>query len=468
MENLETINEGLTVELKRSHKGLTSDFFETYSSFANTCGGVCYLGIKQEKQGRNTIEGLIDPKKQKKEIIDNLNNTQKVSKNILNDSSFEILNVNNVQILKITIPEARDIDKPIYLNNNITYTYKRNYEGDYLCTSDQIQSMLLAKSISINDNSKNVFNFSMKNVQDEDLQYLKDTYTTQNHITTFPNITNKEFLSKLGLLIELDDNFYLTNAGVLLLTSSQLITQIYPNYFLDYQEKISLDERYDFRFDSDDILNRGNLIEFFNFTYNKILKGLPNKFDFKNGFNASGSNIELIVRESLINAISNCDFILGGIKITKANEYIEFINYGTIKVGLDQALKGGVTLPRNHQIHTLFRRLRLAEKAGTGIPEIFKCAEKENLPTPLLYEDKINNRTILKIFLKPKSSKENELDNQILYFISTYKNGVSKKEIEQNFTFSKTTIYNSLKRLLVNKQIKTNGESTTKLRYLSI
>ena len=51
--------ENAAVEFKRARGGVPADFWPSYSSFANTDGGVIILGVR-EKDGKREIEGLAD------------------------------------------------------------------------------------------------------------------------------------------------------------------------------------------------------------------------------------------------------------------------------------------------------------------------------------------------------------------------------------------------------------------------
>ena len=50
-------SENAAVEFKRARGGVSADFWPSYSSFANTDGGVIILGVR-EKDGKREIEGL--------------------------------------------------------------------------------------------------------------------------------------------------------------------------------------------------------------------------------------------------------------------------------------------------------------------------------------------------------------------------------------------------------------------------
>jgi predicted HTH transcriptional regulator len=67
------------VEYKSAKDGFPNSFWETYSAFGNTNGGVIVLGVK-EKKNQILVEGLEDATvdKYKKEFWNAANNRQKV------------------------------------------------------------------------------------------------------------------------------------------------------------------------------------------------------------------------------------------------------------------------------------------------------------------------------------------------------------------------------------------------------
>lgn len=49
------------------------------------------------------------------------------------------------------MPQADKSFKPIYINNNPLFAYRRNHEGDYQCTKIEIQAMLRDQDEQSND-----------------------------------------------------------------------------------------------------------------------------------------------------------------------------------------------------------------------------------------------------------------------------------------------------------------------------
>lgn len=73
-------SENVEVEFKSAKGGLPESFWETFSAFANTNGGVIVLGVK-EKDGKVVPDGLTDGQivTYKKRFWDCAHNKEKVS-----------------------------------------------------------------------------------------------------------------------------------------------------------------------------------------------------------------------------------------------------------------------------------------------------------------------------------------------------------------------------------------------------
>lgn len=156
IEDLMVLKENYEIEFKKAtgkdgQGELPKDFWETYSSFANTNGGEIFLGIEESKQKINLV-GIKNPHNILKTIWDTVNNKDKVSCNILKEENINILTINGLSIIKIHIPRANRKQKPIYLNNNpFKRTYKRQHEGDYIVNEDVVKRMFAEQQIDAKD-----------------------------------------------------------------------------------------------------------------------------------------------------------------------------------------------------------------------------------------------------------------------------------------------------------------------------
>ncbi len=81
--------EGAHLEFKTAHKGVPESMWETYSAFANTGGGIILLGVSD----RGETEGVHDADAMLQNIHNQLNNPQKCSCNILDESRLGIIEI---------------------------------------------------------------------------------------------------------------------------------------------------------------------------------------------------------------------------------------------------------------------------------------------------------------------------------------------------------------------------------------
>ena len=104
--------------------------------------GLILLGVKENRDRTFSIEGIENPEHMEKLFWDNVNNKNVVNINILSNSNVEIKEINGKHILSITVPRADRIYRPVFKGTDMfTGTFRRNGEGDYLCSRDEVSSI---------------------------------------------------------------------------------------------------------------------------------------------------------------------------------------------------------------------------------------------------------------------------------------------------------------------------------------
>ena len=94
---------------------------------------------------------------------------------------------------------------------------------------------------------------------------------------------------------------------------------------------------------------------------------------------------EAALREALLNALIHRDYSFSGSIIINVNDYeIEFISIGGLLPGLSpEDIRVGISQPRNKNLAEVFHRLRLIESYGTGIRKIYRlysdCSEQPRI-----------------------------------------------------------------------------------------
>ena len=166
-----------------------------------------------------------------------------------------------------------------------------------------------------------------------------------------------------------------------------LITAEFPEYFLDYREKLNPDIRWTDRVQSQSGDWSGNVFDFFRTVYPKVTA------DFKKPFMTDGvvrveeSPRHLAVREAIANCLVNTDFFQSwSVVIEKYPDRIELANPGVIRVGKEQMLLGGISEPRNKNLLKMFNQIGIGEHAGSGVPEVFSTWKSEGLKEPEVKE----------------------------------------------------------------------------------
>ncbi len=79
------------------------------------------------------------------------------------------------------------------------------------------------------------------------------------------------------------------------------------------------------------------------------------------------------LREALANCLVNADYYgRQGLVIIKKRDTITMANPGGFRIEIDAAKSGGVSDPRNGTMLKMFNLIDIGERAGSGIPNIFR------------------------------------------------------------------------------------------------
>ena len=188
-----------------------------------------------------------------------------------------------------------------------------------------------------------------------------------------------------------------------------VITRFFPDYFLDYRENLDPGKvRWTDRVQSISGEWSGNVFDFYLLVNNKLVMDLKVPFKLRGMERIDNTPLHDAVREAFINCLSNADYFgRCGIVIRKNVDSIVYENPGSIRVGKEQMMRGGISDARNKTIMKMFNLLGYGEKAGSGIPMIIQATEEAGLPTPEVSENIEFDRTLFTIYLKPKVNLEN-------------------------------------------------------------
>ncbi len=148
-ENIEQYKENNRIEAKKAVGGLPHSIWETYSAFANTMGGIILLGVEEYRDKTFHTVKLPDPEALIEDFLVLLNDPKKVNRNILSETDITIEEADGKKLVAIRVPRAKREERPIYIDGDpMTGTYRRNGDGDYRVTPEELHTMMREASTS--------------------------------------------------------------------------------------------------------------------------------------------------------------------------------------------------------------------------------------------------------------------------------------------------------------------------------
>ena len=318
---------------------MVDDIYKEVIAFANTDGGVIYIGIDDNGN-------LIG--------IDNVDETYMRLTNGIRDAiapdvtMFVRYVLQDNKVIRIEVGEGSY--KPYYLKSKgmkSNGVYVRQGASSVQASPDQIRKM-------IKDSDGDVFE-EMRTVVQE-LSFEEAERTFKRYKVDF----SEEKYIALGLR-NIDDDQY-TNLAMIL--SDQCQHTIKIAVFGD-EANITFKDAKEFG--------------------GSIFKQLDDSYAYLTLCNRTAATfkglerVELpdypedALREALLNAIIHRDYSYSGSIIINVNDFgIEFISIGGLLPGLSaDDIRNGISQPRNRKLAEIFHRLRLIESYGTGIRKIY-------------------------------------------------------------------------------------------------
>ena len=381
------------IEYKSGQGGLPVDLWKTYSSFVNTSGGIIVLGIV-EKNNKFTIEGLSDEQinKIQKDFWNQVNNSQKVSRNVLDNHHVKSFEIEGKKVLAFHIPQGSRTQKPVFLTPNpFGNTYKRNYEGDYKCTDEEVRRMMTDADLSVQPDGRILEGYSMDDFDATSLKQYRQIFSSSKPGHQWLAMDDKEFLTQLGAY-RIDRKTKKegpTLAGMLMFGKTLSITdeECCPKFFPDYREYFSEnpDDRWTDRVYADGTWET-NLFQFYRIVWPKLSSRLPKPFQLSQGQRIDETPAHEALREAFVNSLVHADYSApGNIVIESRLETFNFTNPGTLLVTLDQYYFGGISECRNINLQKIFTMIGSAERAGSGVSKILSGWSNAHWRRPYLY-----------------------------------------------------------------------------------
>jgi predicted HTH transcriptional regulator len=380
------------IEYKSGKDGFPKELWKTYSAYANTNAGVIVIGVK-DKKGVLTIEGLSDEQlvKYKKQFWDECNNPNTISRNLLTNNDIKVLEIKGKKLLVLKIPFASRTERPVYLTRNpFGNTYKRNHEGDYRCTDEEVKRMLADSSAELKRDSVILENFTIDDFDRTTIKQFRQLFLSSKPDHPWHAIEDLELFKKIGAYRtdRKTNKEGITLAGLLMFGKADSIKEQdeLPDFFPDFREKLTTDPKIRW---TDRIYPDGtwepNLLQFYLKVWPKLSSTLPKPFQLNQDERVDETPTHIALREAFVNALVHTDYSLSGnIVIELDMEKFVLSNPGTLLLSIHQYYAGGISECRNPALQQMFMLIGRAEKAGSGVDKIMSGWKESHWRRPFL------------------------------------------------------------------------------------
>lgn len=375
--------EGVDLEYKSAKGGFPKSFWETFSAFANSNGGIIVLGVK-EKDGKLVPDGMTEEQSTafRKQFWDDAHNKSCVSIPLLVESDIEEIYTDGGQrLIAFHVPRAPYDLRPVHLSlTPFGHTYKRRHEGDYVCTDDEVRQMFSdANNLKSSADSRILRGYNIEDIDMNTLRQYRRIYEIRHEGHPWNNDSDMQFLEHIGAYRKdrATSTEGFTMAGILMLGKGDSITdpECCPYFFLDYRERLSEDRgvRWTNRIYPDGTWEP-NLYQF----YTRVLPLMQHALPVPFRLNESQVRMEttaahIALREAFVNCMVHCAYtVMGNIAIDRYPDRIVMSNPGTMLISMEEYEEGGHSVCRNPILQKMFVFLGIGERGGSGADIIAK------------------------------------------------------------------------------------------------
>ncbi|MDE6717011.1 MAG: putative DNA binding domain-containing protein [Muribaculaceae bacterium] len=381
LDDLMNGHENKEIEFKSAHGGFPGSFWETYSSFANTEGGIIVFGVKEKNNIFSAKPYTKDEvAKLRKTFFSCQNDKDVVSLPLLSDKDVLELPYNDGFLMAFIIPRATREQRPVYVGRDpMTGTFRRNDEGDYRC-APIVATLMFAdrESTQYKTESRILRNYTWDDIDMTSFRQYRTMFANRTPSHPWTALDDLELMRKLGGYRKDRETGVegFTLAGLLMFGKTESITdpECAPDFMLDYRE-IPADTtitRWVDRIYPDGTWE-ANLFQFYRLVLPKLQAFMPKPFVLKGDERQDETPAHEALREALINALVHA--LYGGstrIVILKLPTAITMSNPGFMLVSLSQYYEGGISECRNPSLQKMFGLIGKSDKAGSGVDKILK------------------------------------------------------------------------------------------------
>ena len=405
------VSENERLELKSCKTALSRDFWPTYSSFANTFGGTIVMGIDDDTRD---ITGVDDPEKVLKEMWDHLNDVKKASFNLLSPNDVIVGEVCGKTVIQVNVPRAERRKRPVFVNGSVDNgTYRRNGEGDYHCSFEELRQ-LMRDSSDIPQDSEVVEDMELGDLDPRSVSSFRERVSNRNPSHPWNGKADDEFLRLIRACSRASDGTLRpTVAGLLMFGYDYSIMARLPNYHLDYLEFADGSSDWTFRIHTGTGEFTGNVYTFLSEVSNRMAMMNGREKELEGMERIDDTGLIRAQRELLVNALVHADYSgRRGIRVEWRQNALTVRNPGNLRVSVDEMFEGGTSDTRNPNMALMIGLMGMAERAGSGVSEVVSICRRCGMPDPVYFET-VNPETVTVIMCSATASGSYDLEEVI-------------------------------------------------------
>lgn len=417
----------------------TEDIYKEVIAFANTDGGIVYVGI----DNNGNAVGLTDVDQEYTRITNGIRDA--IMPGV---TMFVRFTIQENKVVRIAVSEGSN--KPYYLKGKglkPSGVYVRQGASSVPASPEQIRQM-----IKESDGDT----FEEMRTMEQELSFEAATNAFRKYRVPF----GKEKYRALGIT-QKNDELY-TNLALII--SDQCAHTMKVAVFGDDSNTTFKDSK-EFG---------GSVFTQLEDTFNYLMLCNRTEATFRGLERIEKQDYpEEAIREALLNALVHRDYSFSGSIIINVNdERMEFISIGGLLPGLStDDIRIGISQPRNKNLAEMFHRLRLIESYGTGIRRIYKLYE--NCPVQPVIEATTNafkmvlpNMNAVSAAAPKQASPVTAQMQKVLDYISEH-GQITDEEVQSLLGIKKTRAFDLMKKMREMGLMQMIGRGAEK-RYLII
>lgn len=266
---VENIHENYYVELKKASE-LPNSFWESYSSFSNTVGGLIILGVS-EGNPNNVITGVDNPDKILNNLWSQLSNNNKVSYRNIENQDVHTYIIDGKTIIIINVKEAADSVKPIYIGGKLENSWIRTGDGDRRVTKDELAAFI--RNSQPGYDTLIADGFTIDDLDLDSIISFKERVNKRFPKKHYIEMANDDFLIEIGACLKdkKTSEVKIKRGTLLFLGKVNSIKELFPHFHLDYFNRKGNNPRWTDRISDDEPGDYEiNIFNFYSIVYEKI------------------------------------------------------------------------------------------------------------------------------------------------------------------------------------------------------